>query len=436
MTAKRMPLGKYIKYAARAFFERLKGYEPPQRAVLLLLLLSCINAATAVIGAIVIGIYLLAQKDAAADIFRTGGNGLLLLQFVISTVVSALNRNLLGLIAGIFVFFIAVAVLYLKNNITPQLFDDFVTIYLGYSVIAALYAAVEYVIGRLGDTEYRCSSTFINPLYYSFFITFAVLFCTYRIVTPRAWRRIYIPVLIINAMGMILSGSRMPWVGMFVGLFLILLLRRKYKLIAVFAVFISALLLLFVLFPDISFFTGMRLNKIDVSYTGRKPYWDLAVRGIFDKPLFGHGLTGFLDGTIKADSDFISRFADFNGSLNDMFMNMKGHGWKTHAHNILLEALYSFGIIGTLILCAYLLKIGLNFFRNCGYSSQNPHFALLCGVVVSIGVNGLVDCEIVGLQTAVFTLLIFAMTGLYSGDNDADRLYKLEPNGDGSGNFG
>ena len=57
-------------------------------------------------------------------------------------------------------------------------------------------------------------------------------------------------------------------------------------------------------------------------------------------------------------------------------------------------------------------------------------------MVVSIGVNGLVDCEIVGLQTAVFTLLIFAMMGLYSGDNDADRLYKLEPNGDGSGNFG
>ena len=82
------------------------------------------------------------------------------------------------------------------------------------------------------------------------------------------------------------------------------------------------------------------------------------------------------------------------------------------------------------------MKIGLRFFRNCGYSSQNPHFALLCGVVVSICVNGLVDCEVVGLQTPVFTLLIFAMTGLYSGDNDSDGLYKLEPNGDSSGNFG
>ena len=436
LTAKRMPLGKYLKYTTHSFFERLKSYEPPQRAVLLLLLLSFINAVTAVIGAIVIGVYLLAQKDVAAEIFRTGGNGLLFLLFAMSTVIAAINRNLLGLIAGIFVFFIAVTALYFKNNITPQLFEDFITIYLGYSVVAALYAAVEYVIGRLGDTEYRCASTFINPLYYSFFITFAVLFCTYRIVTPRSYRRIYVPVLIINAIGMILSGSRMPWVGMFVGLFLILLLRRQYKLIAVFAVFIMGLLLLFVLFPDISFFTGMRLNKIDVSYTGRKPYWDLAVRGIFDKPLFGHGLVGFLDGTIKSDSEFMSRFADFNGSLNDMFVNMKGHGWKTHAHNILLEALYSFGIIGTLIFCTYMMKIGLRFFRNCGYSSQNPHFALLCGVVVSICVNGLVDCEVVGLQTPVFTLLIFAMTGLYSGDNDSDGLYKLEPNGDSSGNFG
>ena len=436
MTAKRMSLGKYLKCNARAFFGRLKSYEPPQRAVLLLLGLSFINAVTAVIGTIVVGIYLLTQKDVAADIFRAGGNGWLMLMFAIGTVVAAVNRNLLGLVAGVFVFFIAVAALSFKNNITPQLFEDFVTIYLAYSVFAALFASVEYVVGRLGDTEYRCSSTFINPLYYSFFITFAVLFCTYRIVTPRGYHRIYVPVLIINAVGMILSGSRMPWVGMFVGLFLVLLLRRQYKLLGVFAAFISGLMLLFMLFPDISFFTGMRLNKIDVSYTGRKPYWDLAIKGIFDKPLFGHGLVGFLDGTIKSDSEFMSRFADFNGSLTDMFMNMKGHGWKAHSHNILLEALYSFGIIGTLILVVYFMKIGLNFFRNCGYSSQNPHFALLCGVIVSIGVNGLVDCEVIGLQTPVFTLLIFAITGLYSGDNDADGLYKLEPNSENYGNFG
>ncbi len=156
------------------------------------------------------------------------------------------------------------------------------------------------------------------------------------------------------------------------------------------------------------------------------PYWDMAIKGIFDKPFFGHGMIGMLNDSMRSDTDFIKRFLE-GGSLDSLFMNMKRHGWKMHAHNILLDALYSFGLIGTLMLFFYGIKKGLRFFRSCGYSSRDQYFALTCGVIVSIFVNGLIDCEIVGAQTAVFTFMFVGVMGIYEGETNADVLYKLEP---------
>lgn len=422
---KRSPMLSFLSDSAREFHSQMKSFDPEIKAVFLLLICSFVHMIASVIAVFAVGIYLIARRDVAADILRTGGNRLITAFILLSAAVSVLNLNFVGIAACVFFFFLMIAALYLMQNITPAVFECLVTVYLAYSVFAAFAAAAEYLFG-FSDSELRCSSTFLNPLYYAYFIVFAVLLCTYRIITVKKYRRIYIPVLIVNAAGMILSGSRMPWAGMFVGLFLILLLCRKYKLIAVFTVFIAALLTLFALFPDFKLFAGMRLHNFHVSYDGRMPYWKIAIDGIREKPLFGHGMIGMLDTTMKADTDFWSRFADFSG-IESLFMNMKHHGWKMHAHSVILELLFSYGIVGALLFAAFCLKKGVIFFKNCGYTAQNPHFALLCAIIISIGVNGLVDCEIVGLQTVVFSFLLFSVAGLYSADSDGDGLYKLEP---------
>ncbi len=255
----RPTIGRFVKTGVGDYFARLKYYDSEHRAILLLLVLCLFNIFTSVIATFAVGIYLLTRRDIAADIFRTGGNGLLFGFLALSVTLSAINCNIVGILACVFVFFIFIIALYIMQNITPRFFEDMISTFLGYSVFATAYAAVEYIIGRLGD-EYRASSTLANPLYFSYFLTFAVLFCTYRIVTVKRYRRLYVPLLVINAFGMILSGGRMPWIGMFIGLFVILLLRRKYKLLFVFGAFISLLLLCFVCFPDIKIFAGLRLN--------------------------------------------------------------------------------------------------------------------------------------------------------------------------------
>lgn len=420
-------LCRYIINSAKAFFRRLCEYDAEQKAVFIVLLCSFFHMLTSVLCAFIIGIYMLFRKDIPSEVFRTGKNGLFFAFLALTFVVSAINLSVVGLLACTFTFFLSIIMIYAMQNMTVRFFEDVVTIYLSYSVLASVIAMVEYICFQSTDAEYRCASTFSNPLYYSYFITIAVLFCTYRIIAVSRYRRIYVPILVLNAIGMVLSGSRMPWVGMFIGLFLILMLKRQYKMIAVFAVFIGALLVLFVLFPNLNIFAGMRLNKIDVSYEGRKPYWDFAIRGIFDKPFFGHGMIGMLNDTMKQDSDYILRFLEGNGNFEQMFMLMKHHGWKMHAHNIILDSLYSYGIIGTFMIFVYGMKKGINFFRNCGYSGKNPQFALLCSIVVCIGINGIVDCELIGLQTIVFSFLVFSMVGLFSSNNNANIIYKLEP---------
>ena len=422
--AAKSPFLQFIKASAVGFFTRMRTYDNELRAIFILLVLCFANMITSVIGTFVIGIYLLCRKDAAADIFRTGSNKPMFFFLALNAVIAVICRNFLGLLALAFVFAASVCMTYFMQHITRKSFEDMVTIFIGYSIIASLYSIPEYLIGRLADEEYRCSSTFINPLYYSYFIVFALLFCTYRIITVSKYRRIYIPALLLNSLSMILSGGRMPWAGLLSGLFIILLLKREYKLLGIFSAFDAMLGLLMYFFPNINIFAGLRLDKIDVSYDGRKPYWEMAIRGIFDRPVFGHGLLGVLNDSMKSDHKFMEHFAREGF---DILFTGKHFGWKMHAHNIILDSLYNYGLVGSLILAGYILKKWLLLFKNCGYATNNPHFALLCGIIVSIAVNGMVDCEIVGLQTSVFSLLAFSMTGFYSGEKSADVLYKLEP---------
>ncbi|MBQ2676546.1 MAG: O-antigen ligase family protein [Clostridia bacterium] len=381
------------------------------RAAFFVLACSLINMFLSVLSVFAVGAYLLFNKKRFTAI-RSDNNNLFAFAFVALTLIVALfYGNFLGVLVSLFVFFAFVIMMSFCSKITRKIFEDFITLYLSYSVFAFIVAVVEKFIFGAKDSVYRSSSTFLNPLYYSYFIAFAVIFCAYRLAVLPRWKAMNVAVLLINVFAMLLSGGRMPWMGMFAGTLITLMLCRKYKLVAIFSGGIFLMVLTAILFPDLEILRALRLDSITSGYTSRIPYWNMALEGFGKQPLFGKGFLGMLNDTMKSSSESISK-VPFSLDFAKMLTNVKNSGAKLHAHNIIFDCLYNFGIFGTMILALCLLRYCTHMYRDLGYNSSNPHIALLAGILVAIGVNGILDNQIIGPQTSVFTILIFSMCAI------------------------
>ena len=405
----KMKPSEFFAHKVQNYLTRIFNTDLACRTALLVLVASLFSPVTSVLAVLAGGIYLLCSRKRCKRLVSDKLNFFTWAFLILVLAVSLLQKNYIGVAATIFLGFCLVIMMQLRAVITRRFFEDLITAYLGYSVIAFLVAAIERLF-HITDPMYRTCSTFLNPLYYSYFVTFAAIFCTYRLVVSPRSKAAHSLVLLLNMCGMLFSGGRMPWIGMFAGTLIVLMLCRRYRLFIAFCIGFGVLAAIAIWFPDLEFLAALRLNSINSGYTVRIPYWTMAFDGFEKQPLFGHGMLGILNDSMQ-QSDWFARFFE-TWDLGRLFADMKGSGCMLHAHNLLFDALYNFGIIGTLLLGFCMLRYCSAMYRNFSYHSYNPMIALIVGIIVSILINGIVDAEIIGLQTSVFTVLIFAMTGL------------------------
>ena len=135
------------------------------------------------------------------------------------------------------------------------------------------------------------------------------------------------------------------------------------------------------LFPRILHIGGTTDNRVQI--------WDLAVNSISESPWFGRGFFGYYQVSLATEGSYVT----------------------THAHNIFIEPLLSFGIIGSLILfiCVFILfeKIVLckNFLRKGGITYLI--FALTAGILI----HSIIDMTMLWMQTAMLYCVIFGGIG-------------------------
>lgn len=392
------------------WFSRVLNYNDEVKWVFITVFCSFVHFLLAVVAVFAAGIYLLVKKKAYHLLVQR--KNLLTVVFIGLTFVVALwYLSLPGLFGSVFMFFLITLLFSFRQNVTKRIFEDLLSLFLLYSVPAFLVAFVERLVGMQSDKLYRCYSTFSNPLYYAYFITFVVIICTYRIVTTKRDVVLNAILLIMNVVGMFYSGSRMPWIGMFAGVMITLVFCRRVKYVVIFAAVIAALLAIAALFPDAKLLASLRLEDIGAGYSGRLSYWKYALDGFLKRPIFGKGFYGVLNDTMRADDQWITRFFS-SFDINVIFKTMKQNGWMLHAHNILLDSLYNFGVVGTILMAYCIFDRGLKMYIRLDCDSKNPLFALMLGVMASIAINGIVDCEITSPHTAAFSLLLFAVTEL------------------------
>jgi len=134
-----------------------------------------------------------------------------------------------------------------------------------------------------------------------------------------------------------------------------------------------------------------RLSDVDVTIRMRQQIWEQAIITIKESPLLGHGFMsyGFL----------------FNVVYNSRLV--------PHAHNILIDMLLNFGIIGTLLFSYYFVRYYYDLVKAWLSKNKDSEKAtvLIFAVSVAAFVHGMTDITLLWVQTLPLFLIILAGFG-------------------------
>lgn len=400
--------GDFVEFA-KSYFKRILNYDNETKACILLMLLALVNAVLCVLGVLCVAVYFLTSKNKQKVLVKNNIFGFLFALF--SFVLSAVYLNYFGIAATLYFSATLYIMLKFRQKADLQKINDIFSILLLYSPFAVAVALLQKVFD-LSAIKGRSASTFLNANYYCIFISFVIIICLYRILFEKKNIAFCSIIIFINLFGMFLTASKMPWLGIGVAVLIMLFGSKHYKTLGVFATFAVVFAVLVYFLKDYGFAEKLGMNSFTKSITDRYDYWNTALKGIVEKPLFGRGMLGFLKNSIdeglKNNGGFSFDFANFETS----FDNLKGLGWHLHAHNILLDCLYNYGIFGSLLLVIAVVKRLLECFKNNGKKLFNPVFIIAISGLAVLLVDGIADCQIVGVQTMFLCVFLFSITGV------------------------
>lgn len=329
-----------------------------------------------------------------------------LIPFVpIALIPPAIHGNWLGIACGVGVLLFFALFLYLRKALTPRRIDLSFKLICALSIVAAVYAIIEKIVYIIypalaegsvvlpSNDELRCASLFGNPNEYSSVIAIAVLVAMHLLLEKKGNRWFYIICIGFNLVGMLLCASLMGMLELYFGLLALLIFRKEGKLLLAYggltALGGAALWLLPKILPHLS----VAGNSFDL----RVRIWKLSVIMLEEAPLFGRGILSYW----KFSPDYVGQDLGFKVRVT------------TNAHNLLLDGLLSFGVIGVILLLIYLVKLLRPAVRRYLDGSGRNLSALMFAVLVGVAVHGVCDVTLLWPQVTVLLFLIFAASVCY-----------------------
>ena len=167
----------------------------------------------------------------------------------------------------------------------------------------------------------------------------------------------------------------------------------------------------------------LQMNGFIDSFKMRFPYWEQAITGFKEKPIYGHGILGFLKESVDnsvVETGYKFDILDITESLD----NLKHVGWHLHAHNLLFDCLYNYGLVGSVILAIIVVKRIRELYKSSGKNILDPMMTLTLSCFVFILLDGVVDCQIIGIQTLFISVFLFSVTGIYK--NREEKIYEIQ----------
>lgn len=351
---------------------------------------------------ILLPVYIFATKQGFIFLRRKQDMLFLSVFWVLSIVVTVYSGGtVVDVLLGVFMVFAFAAMIFITYTMTQRTFRlilSFVCFMSPYCIVIAL---IQRGLGMRWNYGARYSSVFTNPNYYAFYISLVILFCIYNIVkvSSRKIQIAYAALIPLNLLALEMTECRTTYIVLLIVCPVMLYFCGKKKWTAVYLALLFGFALLILFFGDSVDFLP-RIDEIAKDFSKRLSIWSGAIGSILDAPLFGRGYNTY------------ARIRSLYGS----------YALAKHSHNLLLEVLMDFGIVGTAVLLGY-FAININkIIRLHKQNKCHQRYALTVSVILCVLLHGLLDITMLWPQTS---LLIMYVVG-FSTEYDKQHIFSTE----------
>ena len=288
---------------------------------------------------------------------------------------------------------------YYRKSVTKNCFEKMCDLIVVLSVLAAIYGLYQFnqisiANGRtflefyiFNSPTRRITSTFMNANIYAMVIDFVCVICMYRFVKNEniLYRIFYFIVALFNFFVLYLTGSRTALLP-FVVIFPIFLYCIRWK-----KLFITSIVLELCVCGLVFLKPNLIPRISDMStFASRIKIWKTAFLCISMHPFFGWGPQ-----TYKQFYPLV-------------------HGHKApHAHNIYIDSILSYGIMGTLILLAYIFLLNKEIFTSNTRKENPALFGMMMCFIAIVLIYGLLDCTLNIVATGMLCFIILNSACMY-----------------------
>lgn len=355
-----------------------------------------------------LGFYVLFKTDVKETVFAHLGSWLVPVFSAVTLITAICYKNILGFFCSLLFFILFILSFYLRTIITTELFEKALDLMCVCSVFASAVVILEKII-YINAYYHRCCGDFFNNYYFSFYfhpnylgslMAAVILVCAYKVVVKRNDKKYYYAIAVLAAITVFLTESMFAWIEVLVGLSILLLLARRHQLLSILLIMVAFAAVLLYTAPDIFEKFVPRIMYAGETFSNRILIWDFAIKSIKKAPLFGRGFFTYYQLSLADPSSFQT----------------------THAHNIFLEPLLSFGIIGSLILFAMIFIL---FYRVvlCKNLLRKSHITtLIFSVTAAILIHSIIDMTMLWVQTALLYCII--MGGIGADERKIKGIFK------------
>ena len=309
-------------------------------------------------------------------------------------VVSVFKHNLYGIGVSIIIFEFAMFFMYYRSVINRKLFSRIINLYMIVSIfcfiltiLSVLYSKFSMDLKMYEFIEYmalhRPVSSFFNTNYYATICEFIIIIAMYYFLSNKNKnnRLYFLCVSTLAFIVLFLTANRTALPTILIAT-LVLSLTKNNKKVFVFLGIFTVVIVILMIFSNRIF---PRYEFIGNSLGTRKEIWDNAIKLFKQTFLFGSGPMAYQNAT-----------------------------WVTHpanhAHNIALDVLINFGIVGILVIAPLFVGIVKQV-----YSIRKRNlFRLIIALTVVVVLHGMLDVTILWHQTAYIYFSVLLAVGKVS----------------------
>ena len=357
--------------------------------------------------------YILFRTDLRRTVFGHFGAFLIPVFSALTLITAIIYGNWLGIICSLAFLAIMTIGFYIRTVMTEAVYEKALDLCCAFSLITSVLIIIERLIFLFDEhflelypslSEYRCFGNFFGNMYFSFYfnpnylgsiLAAVILICAYKIIGKRTDKKRYYIFAFFAAVAMFLTESMFAWIVVFIGVSMLLLLSGRHQLLGILCIVAACgcfiLLNIPEIFPRIAHIGGTTNNRVKI--------WEMTVQSIPDSLWFGKGFFTYFTVALSTPDAYFT----------------------THAHNIFLEPLLSFGIIGSLILfvSVFILFQRIMLCKNCLRKSgiTNLILALISGILI----HSIVDMTMLWVQTGLLYCVIVG--GLGAEEKRLQRIF-------------